>query len=323
MPATSRQQLLKANSPRSLIDWRIRKGELRPIFPGVYACDEEWTSLLAAHLLRGGPGSAVSHRSAARLRGLDGFKDCEDIDVTVPMESSYRFAPAIRSNSLGDEHIVTIGGLRVTSLVRTLIDLSRFATSDQLELAAESAFRGDDPKRPDRWKEDVLAELLAQLAECGGCRGIARMRDVLARRPPGARPTGSYVETIALQALRAVGLGSMLRQPTVKLADRVVRASGTWYPDLLDVTSGVAPEIDGDAGHAPLVGRRRDARRDNVLGNYLRVMRFPAADVLADPKAFALAVATAVHDRSDGSWARPDTTYEVAGNVMHIRRSRR
>ncbi len=315
----------------------IQSGLYLPVHVGVFACDATWESQLAAHLLRGGPLSAASHRAAARLHGFDGFTNpidvstlagsdraklvLPDLDITVPNGSTFRTAPAVRATALDEGDIVRIGSFRVTSVVRTLMDLGRFLTVDQLEIAMESAFRGSDPRRPDLWNERILDELVARMALCPRGLGIPNMRDALARRPIGARPTGSYVETVGLQGLRLAGLGmQVLRQPTVQILDRKLGIDGRWYPDVFEVGAGLDTEYDGEEGHASLEGRRRDAKRDRTLGNYFRVVRYPGADVLADPRGVGAAVATLVHDRSGMTWQAPGVTYSVEGNLIVIRR---
>ena len=54
--------------------------ELQPV--SEQAKDDHWRNRLAAHLEGGGPTSAISHRGAARLHGLEGF-DCRAEDITV------------------------------------------------------------------------------------------------------------------------------------------------------------------------------------------------------------------------------------------------
>jgi hypothetical protein len=331
MPATTRIELLKQGVPRSTIDRRIVSGVLLPVHAGVFACDSTWESQLAAHLLRGGRLSAASHRAAARLHGFDGFTNpidpsapagnLPDLDITVPKASTFRSAPAVRSTSLDEGDVVRIGSFRVTSVVRTLMDLGRFLTVDQLEIATESAFRGSDPRRPDLWNESVLDELVARMALLPRGLGIANMRDALARRPVGARPTGSYVETVGLQGLRLAGLGmQVLRQPTVQIFDPKLGIDGRWFPDVFDVGGGLDTEYDGEEGHASLEGRRRDAKRDRTLGNYFRVARYTGADVLADPRGVGASIATIVHERRETTWQTAGVRYSVEGNLVVIRR---
>ena len=60
--------------------------------------EQQWLDGLDAHMQRGGPDAAVSHRAAARLHGLEGFAEGPRFDdVTVPIDSAWRSSPAIRS----------------------------------------------------------------------------------------------------------------------------------------------------------------------------------------------------------------------------------
>jgi hypothetical protein len=313
MPATTRRQMLIDGHPRAVIDRLIRSNELRPVHPGYYALDAEWTSRLEAHLLRGGPGSLVSHRAAARLHGFDGYTESEYEDVTVPIESRFRSRPAFRALEIDPSDSVLIGTLPVTSIVQTLLDLGRVSTADQYELALESVLRGPDPKRPDVWNEAILAELVARLIGAHG-PGVSIVREVVARRPVGARPTGSYSETLALQSLRRAGLGDIGRQPNLTIDDAALGNRGTWFPDFFHVASGVAIEIDGEAGHAPLDARRRDGQRDNVLGNVVIVKRYTASDVQAFPEKVGREIALLVAQRLRTGWLPVGWTVVGAGN---------
>ena len=321
MPAVSRKQLLLEGVPRGAIERRRVRENLKAAFPGYYACDDEWQSMLEAHLLRGGEHAAASHRAAGRLHRLDGLTEFTGFDFTVPLDSTLRRRPAFRSGTLQCTDTVFVHELRATTIERTLIDLGRVLPTDGVELAMEAALRGPDPKRPEEWNEGLLISIAHRL---DGCRspGSGALREVLARRPIGARPTGSYAETRALQALRRRGHGGLLRQPTVSLADNQLERYGTWYPDLYDPSSGVAFEVDGAIAHAAVDQRRRDATRDNVLGEYLRVVRIVATDVVtvAGADAFAVDAARAMGYRRRSGWQGANVDIRVEGNNVSIRR---
>jgi len=82
---------------------------------------------LAATLRRLPDGAVLSGRSAAYLHGLD-YPPCSPVEVTI--RGTSRFAGlAIRRNFLVPEDIVMRKGLRVTSPLRTVVDLvSRLTT---------------------------------------------------------------------------------------------------------------------------------------------------------------------------------------------------
>ena len=320
MPATSRQLLLIGGTPRGAIERERVAKNLRSVHRGFYVDDDEWRSTLQAHLLRGGRTASVSHRAAARLHGLDGLRDYEGFDVTVSINSTFRARPAFRSRTLNEDDVVLIGGIRVTSLERTLVDLGRVSSVNDVEVALESALRGNDPMRPSDWNEGLFAALERRL---GSTRapGSGVLREVIGRRPPGVRPTGSYAETRILQALRLFGCRSLLRQPTFTVVDDLLKRYGTWYPDLYDPVSGVGIEVDGAVAHAKLGQRRRDAGRDNVLGDYVRVRRIVATDVEGEAaRDFARNTAASIAQRRRDGWQVNNVNIDVVGNAVSVRR---
>lgn len=80
------------------------------------------TAAMAATLL---PGViAVSHGAAARLHGVPRFRDHDRIDVIGDRGSHLRVTPpavAHYSRRSVSEHVVTVGGIAVTSLPLTLV----------------------------------------------------------------------------------------------------------------------------------------------------------------------------------------------------------
>ena len=80
----SRSQALSSGISRHQIDRRVKSGAWRVVHPGVYAMPGvplNWKSFLVAACLYGGEGSAASHRSAAALWSLRGFRP-EVVEIT-------------------------------------------------------------------------------------------------------------------------------------------------------------------------------------------------------------------------------------------------
>lgn len=192
-----------------------RKGTLRRLHHGLYApplanapeepaegfAHRQWMQQLGGHLERAGLRSAISHRAAGELHGFEGVGGHHE-DISVPLHCGWKASPAIRA-TLSDNDIATVAGLRVTSVERTLADLGRFLSADELEFAVEHALRGSDRRRPDLWNEDLLARLVS-IPTSSRRPGLAVLRTVLLRRG-NQRPTGSYSETELVQGLRAAG----------------------------------------------------------------------------------------------------------------------
>ena len=248
-----------------------------------------WLATLDHVVRRGGPSKGASHRSAAIIHGFDGFTkpgefaratESWPIDVAAPMSSSAS-RKLIRTRRPFE--LINHSGLCVTTIAQTLVDLGRFVSLDHLELAVESALRGPDPTDPYTWNQHLSAELEKLLATGTNCVGRRALRQVLARRPIGAMPTGSLAETVALQGFRSHGLGGLLRQPEIQILDLKGRIRHTFYPDFADLIRGLLIEIDGIAGHSGEKLLQRDDRRQNLLQSAFRVVRYRAAVVLEDP----------------------------------------
>ena len=313
---TTRTALLGSGMSRRAVERDVRDRRLISVHRGIYvapivtpgdALADLWRSRLFAQLVRGGDGSAVSHRAAAIVHGFDGWTESTALqngrtdsdwlrlrpeDITVPFGSTFRVPPAIRTRSLPPQDVVDVERLPVTTKARTLADLGRFLSVDDVELAMESALR-IDPRRPDQWDEPLLADLERRIADLpGGRTGLAVLRAVLARRPPGARPTGSPAETRAIQALRPVGLDWLTRQATIRFIDRRGAILRVAFPDLSDLERAFLLEIDGAGSHGTASALDRDLRRQNDLTDIFTVARWSASRVRAHPHAFAHEVAS-------------------------------
>lgn len=315
---TTHRDLLHTGMTKRAVERDRRARDLEPIHRGIYAVrardtgtedpEVRWRTRMLAHLVRGGPGSALSHRAAAIIHRFDGWTDpvteLSPEDLLVPLRSPFRSPPAIRTRLLLRSDVVERRGLLVTTKGRTLADLGRFLTHDDVEIAVESALR-IDPRRPDVWDEDLLADLERRVAAApGGRSGLATLRAVLARRPLGTRPTGSDAETRAIQALRPVGLGDLARQPTIRLLDDRGAVLREAFPDIAGLDRGVFLEIDGAAAHASAIALDRDLLRQNALLEVFCIRRFAATRVLRDPVAFARSV-HAVWEREPPRFAGP------------------
>jgi very-short-patch-repair endonuclease len=159
----------------------------------------------------------------------------------------------------------------VTSPAQTLADLGAVCDADIVERAAESALRmglADDPAL----REFAVSQTRAR-------HGGPMLREVLKRRPLGARPTGSDVETIALQILRRDGLLATRQWEVTEDDGRHVD-----YCDLGFPPKAFVVEIDGLGTHG-LEQRQHDYNRQARIEDigYI-VRRFTAEDVLYRPR---------------------------------------
>ncbi len=212
--------------PWSELRWLIEQGELRRVARGVYASGDapsepgnRWRWDLEVALRSGPSGLVVARSAAAALWRFDAFESPTEIGFNSPVSGGSRRAHIRRVRPL--EPPVTIDGLDVTGAGQTLLELGaglsgrRAANNDPhvvradelVELAVESALRRGDATEVD---------LLDLLGRCGWRRaGSVMLQEVLDRRPYGAPPTGSYLETRGIQVLRNAGLPTGQRQVAI------------------------------------------------------------------------------------------------------------
>lgn len=143
---------------------------------------------------------------AGYLLGIDGLDEAvpDDPQVAVPSGASGR-GPGRRRRALPEDAITTVDGLRVTTPLQTLLDVAPLVDDLVWEQALEWVLRHGHATVDD----------IEHAAS--GIRGADRVRRVLALRPPGAPPTGSLLETLMVQRIRAVpSLPTPQRQVVVR-----------------------------------------------------------------------------------------------------------
>jgi very-short-patch-repair endonuclease len=185
------------------------------------ALDRERAKVLASHSpARGGLGGV--------LLGLDGV----ELD-----------GRPTRRERLDEESVGVVAETECADAVHVLGDLALTLDDDRWEQALESAIR----------KGFVTVDDLTDLAERS-----RRVRRVLARRPPGAPPTGSIMETLALQLARPIPLlGELTRQHEVSSHELFVARI-----DLAALDIGLFFELDGQQHQDQPV---YDARRETAV----------------------------------------------------------
>ena len=201
--------------------WAKEKGRISSVGKGAYALGGDALTpldLARAAVLRS-TGEARGHLAGV-LHGLD----------SVGLDDR-----PTRRDRLGQERVVVLGGVRCADGLTTLVDLAASLDDDRWEQALESALR---------LRLTTVATLEAALPTLGASRvpGTRRIRRVLAKRPAGAVPTGSLLETLAVQLARTVpDLGDLVRQHEV-WDDEVLIAK----LDLSRPCDGFFFELDGE-----------------------------------------------------------------------------
>jgi hypothetical protein len=215
----------------------------------------------------------VGYRAATWIYGLDGIPTLQP-EFAIAHGTRKRRLFDHQRRRIDDLDIVEIQGLLVTSVPQTLVDLCAVAHPDIVERAAESALR-----------MQLVSELeLREFANTAAFyrRGVPSLRDVLARRPLGAAPTGSDLETQCLQVFRRGGVREPVRQfPVIDPDGEVVAVADFGFPPKLFVA-----ETDGLETHGKTKQQQQyDLNRQNRsldVGYGLR--RFTYADVTQRPR---------------------------------------
>ncbi|WP_063735533.1 type IV toxin-antitoxin system AbiEi family antitoxin domain-containing protein [Streptomyces sp. RTd22] len=230
----------------------------------------------------GRPHLVVSHTAAAVLHDVE--TRTQRVEFTAPRGvSTTVHGGVLHKMRLGPEETTMVGGLRTTTVVRTMADLLRAGPRDDALVAVESAVS----RRPSRYgggkrrREPVttLREIAAALESRPTMRGTATAQEWLALADPKA---GSPAETIARLRMHDAGLHPesqvLLTTPTGRRA----------YPDFFFRGQGLVVEIEGYRWHGSRAQHQRDTARFNDLmscGEVRRILRFTASDVYRRPGA--------------------------------------
>ncbi|HEX2040012.1 MAG TPA: DUF559 domain-containing protein [Acidimicrobiales bacterium] len=263
-------------SPRELT-YRIQRGDWlrlsRRVLLAAGAPRTARTQVMAA-VLDAVPGSVASHRTAAALWGLPGFR-LGSLDVTQPRSRDGMRPPALGTlhepRLLRPHHCTVLDGIPVTTPARTLFDLAGIEHPGKVERAVDNALTRSPALLP------RLHSMLEELARRGR-PGIRAMRRMLAERPAGYIAPASGLESRVIRLLAEVGI-EVRRQVDVGGDDWIGRT------DLLVVGTRLVVEVDSVRHHTSRLDRERDAARDAAMAAAgLTVVRVSEEDVWTAPQ---------------------------------------
>ena len=267
-------QLLDAGLTRRAVEHRLERGWLLRMHRGVYLVGplESPLARCMAAVLAVGPDAAVSHGSAAAVRGVRRADGAVDVMVA---RSGPRSRPGIRVHHTADlppEDVTHHRGLPVTSIERTLLDLATTLTPHDLERAVEQAQISG---------LTTHAKLVDSLTRRRPSRGVAALRAAMRHEP---QLTRSEAERRFLRLVREA------RLPEPAVNTRV----GGYEVDFLWPSRRLIVEIDGYGYHSSRAAFERDRARDVELqGRGYRILRFTPRRVADEPVAVIAAVAAA------------------------------
>ena len=268
----TRQELLATGLSSAAIGAARRRGDLVSLQRGIYVRPGSVPPLeraRAALLAVAEPGAAASHHTAARVHGLELPNEKARVEhITIPRAERRPHRPTLRLHTarLPDADLEEKGGVALTGLSRTLVDLARLLHEADAVWAVERALAAG---------RVTQVELEASARRLARAPGILRAK----ARYRSARPrSGSLLETKARLILVAAGLA----EPVLQLP--VVRPDGRHA--LLDMAyeeHRVGIEMDGERFHAlpEAVYRDRWRQNDVSIGGWT-ILRFTWRDVYHD-----------------------------------------
>ncbi len=228
---------------------------------------------IAAWVIAGGSAAMASHRSAARLWGLD-ITSTDPVDIVFPGRHHRRQldgAMVHRPSDPGDLRAVRRHGIAVAVPSRTVVDLGATAAPDDVARFVEHLVMR---------RTMSFAAIVAAVDRLGGRgrAGAGVLRDVLTDWHFGAQPPDSVLESRFL---------SLLRDNHLPLADfhyRVGVGAEKFELDFAYPDRRVDIEIDGWEFHSDRRSFEHDRRRDTMLRTAgWTVLRFTWRQVNAEP----------------------------------------
>jgi very-short-patch-repair endonuclease len=211
-----------------------------------------------AAVLACGRGAVLSHLDAADLWRVYEGRGAR-IHVTVP---SRRAVPGVwvhRARRLAPAEVTAKDGIPVTTVPRTLVDLTDLLGRDRLLRALREA---------EYLQLLDLDALYAAVQRAHGRRRLTMLKQALGDHCPGEIVRGE-LEHRFRELLRRAGL------PEPETNVRVETPQRTYVIDCLWRDHGVAVELDGRAAHARTSAFESDRRRDSALTAIgLRPLRF-------------------------------------------------
>jgi hypothetical protein len=242
---------------RHHIDVRIAQGRLRRVRPAVFAiagAPATWEQAALSAVLAAGPDAVASHMTAAVLWGLPNcwHENVFEVSTPRPRRARHRGVHVHRTvRFLEIEHTVR-SHIPVTSVARTLVDMSGSMSVEQLGIATDYARRENLLCLPD------LRKCVAGLRPAPG-RRPKRIHAVLGARISDYDKSESGLEMRILRAIVGADLPEPVQQHWVRLNGRWRRIDLA-YPELK-----LAIEVDGWRDHGPRSAFDSDRARENEL----------------------------------------------------------
>lgn len=240
------EQLGKHGLDGSATSKRVRTGRLHRVHRGVYAVGHprlEAKGLWTAAVLAAGKGAVLASLSAAALWDISRWTT-NDIFVLAPGKHRPRTDFRLQTCRRLDKRDVTFEhGIPVTTVARTLVDLTDVLTAPQLaNVIHEAAYRHLFDERATR----------AAMARANGRPRLSRLTKALELNARGSAGTRSALEDEFIARAREAGLS----EPEINVKVEGIEVDALWGRRIV--------EIDGP-GHERPRTRTEDTQRDAKL----------------------------------------------------------
>jgi predicted transcriptional regulator of viral defense system len=250
---------------------RVASGRLVRVYPGVYAVghvQQTREGCWIAAVMACGRGAVLSHLDAAALWGI---YENRRRTIHVTTTRSARTLPGIkvhRARKLDPADVTVKDGIPVTTVARTLIDLTDLLPSDRILRAMREA---------EYLKLLDLDTLIAAVERANGRKRLNELKKAIERHTPG-QIVREELEHVFQELVHRGGL----KQPLTNVKVRTRRR--TYTVDCLWPDEGVAVELDGRAAHVRAAAFEEDRARDAALTAIgLRPLRFTWLRVTEEP----------------------------------------
>lgn len=299
-PLLFRRYTVQENLSDEQLRMAVRGGVLVRVHHGSYMPQEEWLALreeerlmarTLSHAHLHGRRAVYSHHSAAAIWGLPLYhlRD-EQVHVLTSRSSRGRSSAGVRrhADEWEDDEVCDVGGLRVTSLERTVRDI---ACTRNVELAVAVADAGlrkltGATREPSSLVDDWKAKLHERLDRRKGRHGISRAKQVIAFADARADSPIESVSRLQLNRLRVEAeIQALVEGPGWR----------KFWLDFAFTGQNIFGEVDGRVKYTDpemLGGRSLEEilleekeREDLVRGiTGCRVVRWGAADIISSQR---------------------------------------
>ena len=252
---------------------RVASGRLVRLYRGVYAVGHvqrtRETRWIAA-VMASGRGCFLSYFDAAALWRIYETRSATiHVTTTAPSVRKLSGIRVHRTRNLDPADVTTKDGIPVTTVARTLVDLTDVLPSDRILRAMREA---------EYLKLLDIDSLIAAVERANGRKRLTELTKAIQRHRPG-QIVREELEHRFLELLHEAGL------PDPETNVKIKTTRSTYTVDCLWRDEGVAVELDGRAAHARAAAFEEDRARDAALtATGLRPLRFTWRRVTEEPE---------------------------------------